>query len=105
MRSRFAKLAASIGHAHAKHLLVAFGLLLGLTLAAVGAWVIGELRSDHISHAKQDLTRLSFVLATELDRELHDIDLLALSLIEHMRQLGIAMPTSVPSEASNLRLK
>jgi diguanylate cyclase (GGDEF)-like protein len=92
MRSRFAKLAASMGHAHARHLLVACGLLLGLALAATGAWVIGELRSDHISHAEQDMTRMSFVLATELDRELQGIDLLAVSLIEHMRQLGIDSP-------------
>jgi diguanylate cyclase (GGDEF)-like protein len=92
MRSRLAKLAASMGHVQASHLLVVCGLLLGLALAAVGAWVIGDLRSDHISHAKQDMTRVSFVLATELDRELQGIDLLALSLIEHMRQLGIASP-------------
>jgi diguanylate cyclase (GGDEF)-like protein len=92
MRSRFAELAAAMGHAHARHFLVACGLLLGLVLAATGAWVIGDLRSDHISHTKQDLTRLSFVLATELDRELQGIDLLSLSLIEHMRQLGIESP-------------
>src|SRR4029077_6601710 len=68
------------------------GLLLGLALAVTGEWVVGDLQSDHISHAKQDLTRLSVVLAAELDRELQGIDLLALSLIEHMRQLGIESP-------------
>ena len=38
------------------------------------------------------MTNLSFVLAAELDRELQGIDLLTLSLIEHMRELGIDSP-------------
>ena len=69
---------------------VACGLLLGGTLAAVGAWIISDLRSVHISHEKQNLTNLSYILAEEMDRRLEVLDLLHRGLIEHMRQLGVA---------------
>ncbi len=90
MLSRFARFAALVGHARARHLLVACGLLLGGTLAAVGAWIISDLRSVHISHEKQNLTNLSYILAEEMDRRLEVLDLLHRGLIEHMRQLGVA---------------
>jgi diguanylate cyclase (GGDEF)-like protein len=92
MHSRLRRLVGLIGNARARNLIVGCGLLLGLALAAAGAWIVGDLRSHHMSHAEREMTNLSFVLAAELDRELQGIDLLALSLIEHMRQLGIESP-------------
>ena len=44
MLSHFARLAASIGHARTRYLLVAGGLVIGLTLAAVMTWFVIELR-------------------------------------------------------------
>ena len=44
MLSRFATLATSIGHARARNLLVACGLVIGLVLAAAAAWFVIELR-------------------------------------------------------------
>jgi diguanylate cyclase (GGDEF)-like protein len=104
MRSRFAKLAASMGHAHARFLLVICGLVLGLALAAAGAWVIRDLRSTHMSHAQQEMTNLSVVLAAELDRELQGIDLLTLSLIEHMRQGGIDSPDAFDEKMKSIEV-
>ncbi len=92
MLSRFARLAALVGHARARNLLVACGLLIGVALAAVGTWIINDLRSDHISHTTQDLTNLSYILAEELDRRLEVLDLLHRELVEHLRQLGVASP-------------
>ena len=89
MSSFFAGLAFRLGHTRARSLIVACGLLLGLALGMNGAWVVVDLRSNHVHHAEQTMTNLAFVLAAELDRELQGIDLLSLSLIEHLRDLGI----------------
>ena len=62
MLSRFARLAALVGHARARNLLVACGLLIGLVLGGTAAWIIVDLHSDHLAHEKQDLTNLAFIL-------------------------------------------
>ena len=92
MLSRFARLAALVGHARARNLLVACGLLIGLVLGGTAAWIIVDLHSDHLAHEKQDLTNLAFILSEEMSHEIQGIDLLQLSLIGHMRQLGIQSP-------------
>ena len=63
MLSRFARLAALVGHARARNLLVACGLLIGLVLGGTAAWIIVDLHSDHLAHEKQDLTNLAFILS------------------------------------------
>jgi diguanylate cyclase (GGDEF)-like protein len=98
MLSRFARLAALVGHARARNLLVACGLLIGLVLGGTAAWIIVDLHSDHLAHEKQDLTNLAFILSEEMSHEIQGIDLLQLSLIGHMRQLGIQSPESFEQE-------
>jgi len=92
MLSRFARLAARMGHARARTLVIACGLLSGLVLGGFVAWVIDDLRSDHFSHSEQDLANLSLTLAEEMDRRLEVLNLLHVGLIEHMRQLGVDSP-------------
>jgi PAS domain-containing protein len=98
MLSRFARFAALVGHARARNLLVACGLLIGLVLGGTAAWIIVDLHSDHLAHEKQDLTNLAFILSEEMYHEIQGIDLLQLSLIGHMRQLGIQSPESFEQE-------
>jgi hypothetical protein len=104
MLSRFARLAALVGHARARNLVIACGLLLGLALAAVGAWIINDLRLDHISHEKKDLTNLSYILAEEMDRRLEVLDLLHRGLIEHMRQIGVASPEAFQHQMGSIEV-
>jgi hypothetical protein len=104
MLSRFARLAALVGHARARNLVIACGLLLGVALAAVGAWIINDLRSDHISHEKKDLTNLSYILADEMGRRLEALDLLHRGLIEHMRQLGVASPEAFEQQMGSIEV-
>ncbi|HEY2616033.1 MAG TPA: EAL domain-containing protein [Acetobacteraceae bacterium] len=104
MLSRFARLAALVGHARARNLVVACGLLLGVALAAVGVWIINDLRLDHISHEKKNLTNLSYILAEEMDRRLQALDLLHRGLIEHLRQLGIASPEAFEQQMRTIEV-
>jgi diguanylate cyclase (GGDEF)-like protein len=94
MLSHAARLAAYIGHARTRHLLAICGLVLGIGLAASLGWIILDLRSDHIEHGEQDLTSLSLILAEEIDHQIQGIELLQVSLIDHMRQIGIASPAA-----------
>ena len=89
MLSRFAALATLGGHARARNLLMACGLVIGLVLASAAAWFVAALRANDISDAERELKNLSFILSEELDRRLQGLDLLQLGLIEHMQQLGI----------------
>jgi diguanylate cyclase (GGDEF)-like protein len=75
-----------------------------MALATVGAWIVEDLRADHVEHSRQEMMNLSFVLATALDRELQGVDLLALSLIEHMRQLGIDSPDAFDQQMKPLEV-
>ena len=67
-------------------------------LGGTAAWIIVDLHSDHLAHEKQDLTNLAFILSEEMSHEIQGIDLLQLSLIGHMRQLGIQSPESFEQE-------
>jgi hypothetical protein len=63
MLSHFARLAASIGHAWTRYLLVAGGLVIGLTLAAVMTWFVIELRQNAIADAARELRNDALMLA------------------------------------------
>ncbi len=102
MLSRFARLAASIGHARARHLVVACGLIIGLALAGSMSWLIDDLRADHLEHARQHLGNLAIVVAEELDWSVQGIDLLQLELIDHMRLIGVDSPESFDRLLSSL---
>jgi diguanylate cyclase (GGDEF)-like protein len=92
MLSRIARIAALVGHARARHLLVACGLLIGLVLAVAIVLISLELRNDARKHNKQDLRNLALVLSEEIDRNFQAVELVQLGLIEHMRELGIDTP-------------
>jgi diguanylate cyclase (GGDEF)-like protein len=105
MLSRFGRLAALIGHARTRALLVACGLIVGIGLAAAVGWITVDLRSDHLNHARRDLGNLALVLAEQVDRELQGIDLLQLGLIDHMRQQGIASADAFSREMSSFAIQ
>ena len=92
MLSRIARLAALVGHARARHLLVACGLLIGLVLAVAIVVINLALRSEAVEHKKQDLKNLALVLSEEIDRSFQAVELVQLGLIDHMRELGIDTP-------------
>ncbi|MEJ0018122.1 MAG: EAL domain-containing protein [Acetobacteraceae bacterium] len=89
MLSRFARLLALVGHAHARSTLIACGVLLGSVLAVAAAWLSIELRSIVIADAERELTNLALILAEETDRGFQAAELVQGGLIEHMRRLGI----------------
>jgi diguanylate cyclase (GGDEF)-like protein/PAS domain S-box-containing protein len=94
MLSRFARLAAYIGHARARHLLVSCGLIIGLTLAATMSWFVVALRQQVVVDAARELRNDALMLAEAEDRLLQSVDVVQLSLIEHMREVGIDSPES-----------
>ena len=103
MLSHFARLAASIGHDRTRHLLVACGLLIGLTLATVMTWFVMELRQHAIADATRELRNDALMLAEEMDRLLQSVDLVQQSLIEHMREIGIDSPEKFEHQMSLAR--
>ncbi len=74
MLSHFARLAASIGHAWTRYLLVAGGLVIGLMLAAVMTWFVIELRQNAIADAARELRNDALMLAEEEDRLLQSVE-------------------------------
>jgi diguanylate cyclase (GGDEF)-like protein len=92
MPSQFARLAAYIGHARARHLLVACGLLIGLVLATTTVLFLTELRREELANAERELHNAALILAEEMDHRLHATELIQLELMEHMRDLGIDTP-------------
>ena len=91
MLSHFARLAASIGHDRTRYLLVAGGLVIGLTLATVMTWFVMELRQHAIADATRELRNDALMLAEEEDRLLQSVDVVQQSLIEHLREIGIEL--------------
>ena len=78
--------------AHARHGLIAAGIIVGLVLA-VGAVTLALIsRRDTIIAASRQLTTLALVLAEETDRGFQAAELLQLGLIQSMRDNGIDTP-------------
>jgi diguanylate cyclase (GGDEF)-like protein len=102
MLYRVARFAARLGHARAAHLLVVCGLVIGLGMAAAVTWIVVDLRSTHIDHAKQNLNNLAFLLSEELDRGLQGVDLLQLGLIDHLRGLSVSSPELFAQQMQSL---
>jgi diguanylate cyclase (GGDEF)-like protein len=92
MLSRFARLAAYIGHARARHLLIACGLLVGLMVSSGASLLIFDLRTDALEDAKRDLRNLSYVLSLELDQSFQSLELVERGIIETWQQAGIDTP-------------
>src|SRR5215472_18752099 len=92
MPSQIARLAAYIGHARARYMLVFCGLLLGLVLAASSVWFVTELRREDIADTERELKNIALTLAEVIDRDFAAVELVQLNLIEHLRELGIDTP-------------
>ncbi len=92
MLSRFARLAAQLGHARARYLLITCGVCIGLVLAIGAVSLITTLRQQALMDAGRDLKNLAFVLSQEADRGFRAVELVQLGLIEHMHEIGIDTP-------------
>ena len=92
MLSRIGRLAAFIGHARARYLLLACGLLIGLVLAGGTLVLLLELRRHDIADAELELRDLTLVLAADSDRGLQAVEVVQFGLIKHLRELGIDLP-------------
>ena len=88
MLSRFAIFAARLGHARARSLLLFGGLLIGITLAVAMTWFVVTLRHAEIKDAVREMRNVALMLSEQDDRLLQSVDLVQLSLLEHMRQIG-----------------
>ena len=92
MLSRFARLAAFIGHARARYLLLIGGGLLGLMLATVAVWTAVHLRQGEIISQQRDLQNLASILADETDRGFQAAEIVQTGVIRHIRELHIDSP-------------
>jgi diguanylate cyclase (GGDEF)-like protein len=92
MLSRIGRLAAFIGHARARYILMACGLLIGLVIAGSALLLAQELRRESIWNAGQAMKNLAFVLSEETDRVFQTVELVQLGLIDRMREAGIDTP-------------
>jgi diguanylate cyclase (GGDEF)-like protein/PAS domain S-box-containing protein len=101
MLSRFATFVAQIGHAKARNLLIACGLLLGITVATSTLLLLMQLRNDHLANSARELKNLSLTLAEETDRDLQAAEAIQTGLIDQMRQIGIDSPDSLATLASS----
>jgi diguanylate cyclase (GGDEF)-like protein len=101
MLSRIARLAARLGHARARHLLIACVACLGIVVALGAASLIITLRQQALAEAGRDLKNLALVLSQETDRSFRAVELVQLGLIEHMRETGIDTPAAFASRMSS----
>ncbi|HXA23819.1 MAG TPA: EAL domain-containing protein [Acetobacteraceae bacterium] len=92
MLSRIGRLAAFIGHARARYILVACGLVIGLVIAGSALLLAQELRRESIWNAGQAMKNLALVLSEETDRVFQTVELVQLGLIDRMREAGIDTP-------------
>ncbi len=104
MLSRIGRFAAFIGHARARHLLLACGVLIGVALATSTVLLLLELRRHDIAGAERELRNLSLVLAADTDRGLQAVELVQLGLIEHLREVGIDSPEKLDAAAGSLEM-
>ncbi len=92
MPFRFDKLAPGLGRPRARQLLVACGLGVGLLLAAAITWYVLTSRQAVIDTAVREMRNDALMLADDEDRLLQAVDAVQLSLIQHMRDIGINLP-------------
>ncbi len=101
MLSRFATAFAQIGHARARNLLIACGLLLGIAVAISTLLLLIKLHNGVLADAARELKNLSLTLAEETDRGLQAAEAIQTGLIDHMSQIGIDSPDSLATLASS----
>ncbi len=101
MLSRFATLVAQIGHGKARNLLIACGLLVGISAAIGTLMLLIQLRNDDLANGARELKNLSLVLAEETDRGLQAAEAIQTGVIDHLRQIGIDLPDGLATLASS----
>ena len=92
MLARLAHFVALLGHPRARHLLVLCGVVVGLVLGLGTAWLVLIARQDDISDSLRELRNLSLVLADETDQAFQSMEIVQLSVIEHLREDDIDTP-------------
>ncbi|HUB44008.1 MAG TPA: EAL domain-containing protein [Acetobacteraceae bacterium] len=95
MRFRFASIKAWLRNPRARHLLAAFGLAIGLALAAATAVLVLTARKTAIAHAERELKNTAYVLAEETDRRFQAADTVELGLIDALRTQGVDDATAL----------
>jgi len=109
MLSRSGNLEPKLSGSLAGRLLVAWGLCVGLLLAAATIWYIVTSRRVAINDAVREMRNDALMLAGEQDRMLQAVDVVQFGLIEHMREIGIDAPEALEqrmtskAEYQNLR--
>jgi diguanylate cyclase (GGDEF)-like protein len=101
MLSRIARFAAFVGHARARHMLLACGLLIGLVLASGTVLLLLELRRDDIAVAERELKNLALVVGDDADRSLQAVEFVQFGLIAHLREMGIDSPEKLEAEGGS----
>lgn len=92
MLSRIGRLAARIGHARARTLLIVGGLIIGAALAAFMAYFVISLRQVVIADSIREMRNDSLLIADQENRLLQSADAIQRNLIDHMREIGINSP-------------
>jgi diguanylate cyclase (GGDEF)-like protein len=101
MRTRFARFAAMAAYPHARHLLVACGLVVGLALVGAMTLLLAASRRVAIADAGTKLESLSVVLAEETGRQFQTVEQAVLDLIEQFRKQGIDSPGKFDHELTS----
>ncbi len=92
MPSCLARLVILVGRARARNFILGSGTLIALLVAGAAAWVVTDLRADHIAHEKRELRNLSIALAEQIDHSLQGVNLLQHNLIDRMREWDVNSP-------------
>ena len=92
MASPIRSVVAFLWHARARFLLIACGVLVGLVLAGGTVVVIRQMHQNALAAAERELSNMSLAVAEQTDHGFQAVETVELSLIEHMRQLGIDTP-------------
>jgi diguanylate cyclase (GGDEF)-like protein len=77
---------------HARHLLVACGLVLGMVLATTVVLLLVHLRAAVIADSERELKNLALVLSEEADRSLQAAEAIQTSIVDHVRLHRIETP-------------
>ncbi|HEY1935037.1 MAG TPA: EAL domain-containing protein [Acetobacteraceae bacterium] len=92
MPHRFNHLTPLLEHPRTRQLLIACGLGIGVVLAAAMTWFTLVSRQAVIKDAVREMRNDALLLSGEEDRSLQAVNVVQLSLAEHLRAIGIDSP-------------
>ena len=101
MPSRIRRFVTFVGHARARHILMACGVGVGVVLAIGALMLLADLRNEYLADSERELKNLAFVLAEETDRGLQTAELAELGVVEYMQQRGIDSPDKLVAFATS----